>query len=335
MAPVVRRQHVVTIVVNPRSGRGLADRSLPKVRARLQAGLPDSYIRIVRTRSYADAREQARAAVARSTPAQAGERPDLLVMMGGDGMASLGLNACAGTHVQLGIIPTGTGDDFARGVGIPRTLDKAVEAIIAGRTRTIDLALVEGELTDGEDRRYVGSIVSTGYDAKVNYRVNHARIRSYAWALLTEMAELRPLNYRLIVDGEVMQIRAVLVAVGNAGYAGGGVHLCPAADVSDGLLDVTLIGPVGRWTLIRLFPLLFRNGFVQHPEITQLRAREVIVDGDGLTPMADGEELGAAPVRVSCQPGVLTIVVGDDDSTGRRAESAGRRFRRRLLLLIR
>ncbi|WP_341728610.1 diacylglycerol kinase family protein [Brooklawnia sp.] len=313
MTPVVRRQHVVTIVVNPRSGRGLADRLLPRVRARLQAGLPDSDVRVVRTESYDDARKQARAAVAHSAPAEDGGRPDLLVMMGGDGMANLGLNACAGSHVQLGIIPIGTGDDFARGVGIPRRLGKAVQAIIAGRTKTIDLSLVTGELTGGEQQRYVGSIVSTGYDAKVNHRVNHARIRSYAWALLAEMAELRPLNYRLTIDGEQLDTRAVLVAVGNAGYAGGGVHLCPAADVTDGLLDVMLIGPVSRWTLIRLFPLLFRSGFVRHPAITQLRAREVIVDGDGLVPMADGEDLGTAPLRISCRPGVLTIVVGDDD----------------------
>lgn len=313
MTPVERRQHVVTIIVNPRSGRGKASRSLPRVRDHLQAGLPDSQIRVVQTSSYADAREQTRAAVAQAAAAQTGRRPDLLVVMGGDGMASLGLNACAGTHVQLGIIPTGTGDDFARGVGIPRTLDKAVAAIIAGRTKTIDLALVEGELTGGERRRYVGSIVSSGYDAKVNYRVNHSKIRSYAWALLAEIAKLRPLNYRLTIDGERLEMRALLAAVGNAGYAGGGVHLCPAADVTDGMLDVMIIKPVSRWTLIRLFPMLFRSGFVQHPAVTQLRAREVIIDGDGLLPMADGEELGTVPLRVSVQPGVLTIVVGNDD----------------------
>ena len=80
----------------------------------------------------------------------------------------------------------------------------------------------------------------------------------------------------------------------------------------DGLLDIMMIGPVSRWTLIRLFPLLFRPGFVKHPAITQLQAHEVIVDGDGLVPMADGEELGATPLRISCVPSALTIVVGND-----------------------
>lgn len=158
----------------------------------------------------------------------------------------------------------------------------------------------------------MGSVVSTGYDAKVNYRVNHARVRSYAWSLLAEMAQLRPLNYRLTIDGRPLHTRAVIAAVGNAGYVGGGIHLCPAADVTDGLLDIMMIGPVSRWTLIRLFPLLFRPGFVKHPAITQLQAHEVIVDGDGLVPMADGEELGATPLRFSCVPSALTIVVGND-----------------------
>ena len=312
MAGVQRRRHVVTVVVNPRSGRGRATRLLPRVQAALQEGLPDSELRIMRTRSFDDARQLALAAVAQAAPAEAGRRPDVLVMMGGDGMASLGLNACAGSHIPLAIIPTGTGDDFARGVGIPRKPAEAVQAIITGHTKMIDLALVTGDLTDGHKQRYVGSVVSTGYDAKVNYRVNHAKVRSYAWSLLAEMARLRPLNYRLKIDGRPLHTRAVIAAVGNAGYVGGGIHLCPAADVIDGLLDIMMIGPVSRWTLIRLFPLLFRPGFVKHPAITQLQAHEVIVDGDGLVPMADGEELGATPLRISCVPSALTIVVGND-----------------------
>ena len=93
----------------------------------------------MRTRSFDDARQLALAAVAQAAPAEAGRRPDVLVMMGGDGMASLGLNACAGSHIPLAIIPTGTGDDFARGVGIPRKPAEAVQAIITGHTKMIDM----------------------------------------------------------------------------------------------------------------------------------------------------------------------------------------------------
>ncbi|WIY83615.1 diacylglycerol kinase family protein [Propionimicrobium sp. PCR01-08-3] len=317
MAADPHRRQVVTLVVNPKAGRARAIHVLPKVEKALRNGLPDSQIRIVRATSYEDARNQANRAVADSTPPAEGGRPDVLVMVGGDGMAALGLNACAGSPVRLAVIPMGTGDDFVHGAGMPRKPMDAVQAIINGRTKFIDLSLVTGDIVGGDTQRYVGSIVSTGYDAMVNHRVNKMKVRfgtlSYAWALLAEMAELRPRNYRLVIDGERLETRAVIAAVGNAGYVGGGIHLTPAADVTDGLLDIMLIAPVSRWTLIRLFPLLFRTGFVKHPAITQRRAREVIVDGDDLVPMADGEELGRAPLRVRCEPGALTIVVGDDE----------------------
>ena len=153
--------------------------------------------------------------------------------------------------------------------------------------------------------------------SKVNHRVNHARLNlgsaSYASAVLTEIAELKPLDYRLDIDGERLEMPAVLVAIGNAGYVGGGIHLCPRADPADGLLDLTIIGPVGRWTLIRLFPLLFRGKFVDHPAISYARAREVVLDGEGLVPMADGEELGSVPLHLSCVPRALEVLVGDGE----------------------
>ncbi|GAA2182704.1 YegS/Rv2252/BmrU family lipid kinase [Brooklawnia cerclae] len=315
MSSIEPRQRVVTIVVNPRSGRGRAGRLLPRVVAALDEAMPDAVVRVIRTRDYADARERTVGVVASAAPPAPGSQPDVLVMMGGDGMASLGLNACAGSHVQLGIIPAGTGDDFARGVGIPRRPLAAAAAIAAGRTRRIDLTLARGAIAGGGDRRYIGSVVSSGYDARVNYRVNHARLNlgsaSYASVVLSEIAHLVPLDYRLVVDGTVREEPAVLVAIGNAGYIGGGVHICPDADPADGLLDVTLIKPVSRMTLVRLFPQLYRGDFVHHPAIERFRAREVVLDGDGLIPMADGEELGQAPLRLTCEPGVLEVLVGD------------------------
>lgn len=305
------REHVVTIVVNPRSGRGRAARLLPAVTASLKAALPDSQIRVARTRDYVEARERAVAAVAVSRPPAPGQRPDTLVMMGGDGIASLGLNACAGSHVQLGVIPAGTGDDFARGVGIPRSPLAAAAAIASGVSRRIDLTLASGELVDGSRQRYVGSVVSSGYDARVNHRVNHSRLNlgpaSYASAVLLEIAQLRPLNYRLTMDGEYREVPAVLAAVGNAGYFGGGMRGCPDAEVTDGLLDLTVINPVSRFTLLRLLPAMYSGRFVRDPAVERLRAREVVVDGDGLYAMADGEELGDVPVTLRAVSDTLTV----------------------------
>ena len=118
-------------------------------------------------------------------------------------MAHLGLNAAAGTDAVLGLIPAGTGNDFARGVGVPRTVDEAVGAIVGGRTRTVDLTRISN---GAFPQRYVGAVVSTGYDARVNRSTNRIRLRlgalSYGYVALRELASFSPLNYEMVVDGE-------------------------------------------------------------------------------------------------------------------------------------
>ena len=134
------RSRVVTVVVNPRSGRGRANRVIPAVTREISQAMPDAEVRVIRTRDYRDARERTRAVAAAAPVPLPGQQPDVLVMVGGDGMASLGLNACAGSHVQLGVVPAGTGDDFARGVGVPRDPLAAARAIASASEAVLDLS---------------------------------------------------------------------------------------------------------------------------------------------------------------------------------------------------
>jgi diacylglycerol kinase (ATP) len=236
---------------------------------------------------------------------------DSLLVMGGDGMMHLGLNACAATKVPLGLIPAGTGNDFCRGVGVPSSAAGAVRTIVGGHTRRIDLMSATGHLAGGAEHRWVGSIVSTGYDGRVNFRTNNLRWSfgglAYAWSALAELSQFDPLPYRLVIDGEPRNQTAMFVAVGNAGWFGGGMQVCPGADVADGLLDLTVIHPVSRATLLRLLPSIYTGRFVHDPAVEQLRAREVVVDGDGLYAMADGEELGPVPLTLKAVGDCLTI----------------------------
>jgi len=198
-------------------------------------------------------------------------------------------------------------------VGVPNDLPGAIRTIVAGVTRRIDLMEARGRLVEGAERRWVGSIVSTGFDARVNYRTNHLRWNmgqlSYTWSALAELSRFEPLPYRLTIDGEQRDQTAMFVAVGNAGWFGGGMRGCPNADVTDGLLDLTVINPVSRATLLRLLPAMFSGRFVRDPAVEQLRAREVVVDGDGLFGMADGEELGPVPLHLRAVPDMLSLFV--------------------------
>ncbi|MDO5093655.1 MAG: YegS/Rv2252/BmrU family lipid kinase [Propionibacteriaceae bacterium] len=298
----------MTLVVNERSGGGRAGRMLPKVVRRIRAQVPDAELHIISSSSWPEAEKLTRAAALEAQPG------DALVVMGGDGMVHLGLNAAAGTQTTLGLIPAGTGNDFARGIGVPRTIDEAVGAIIGGRSRTVDLTRISNSTFPF---RYVGAVVSTGYDARVNRATNHIRLRlgalSYGYIALRELASFSPLNYDLVIDGEARRQEAMLVAVANSGLFGGGMRIAPDADPADGLLDITIIGPVSRTTLLRLLPTMYSGQFVKHPCVEQLRAKRVEIAGEDLFVMGDGEELGDVPVIAECAPGVLRIFVSETD----------------------
>ncbi|WP_235750646.1 diacylglycerol/lipid kinase family protein [Nigerium massiliense] len=300
-----RTQRTMTLLVNPSAGHGRARRRLPSVARALTDALPEVHLDVVTTTSF----EQARALA--SSTVRFAHRGDSLVVMGGDGMASVGHNACGGTDVPLGVIPAGTGNDFCRGVGLPGTIRGAVATIAGGHTGRIDLMRVNGNLTAHASSRLVGSVVSTGFDELVNARANRLPISlgapSYAYAVMAELVRFRPLRYRIELDGRRRTLDAMLIAVGNAGIFGGGIKIIPDADVRDGLLDVTVIHPVSRRVLIKLLPRLFTGTFVSHPCVEQLRAHTVIVDGDGLQAMADGEDLGTPPLTCHAEPGALRL----------------------------
>lgn len=304
----------VTLLVNPTAGHGAAHLMAPRIAHRLMEALPESTLRVLMSTSAQDARELAEEAVANARAPQDGRRPDMLCMVGGDGTANVGLNACAGSSVQLAVIPVGTGNDFVRGIGAPRRLKRAVAAVVAGHTRRVDLLLARGALAGHRTEHRVGSVVSTGYDAAVNMRVNSSPVDlgglSYAWAVFAEMRRFGPRHYEMSLDGGPQRdFDAILVAMGNAGFIGGGVRICPNADPGDGLLDVTLVHPVPRRTLVRLFPSLYSGTFTRIDEVETFRARSVRLGGDWACATADGEELGPPVLDLRVDPACVDVVV--------------------------
>ena len=292
----------VRLVVNPSSGKGRALELLPAVAGCLSDGGLELSIQL--SRDFQEARAMTERAVA--------EGVDVLAVMGGDGMMHLGINTVAAAHragdrrTTLGVIPAGTGNDLCRGIGVnPTDALAAAQVIAAGHARKVDLTLV------GDT--FVGTVLATGFDALVNRRANEMvwprGSSRYTLATLAELRVFSPLHYRLTLDGEVRRQRAMLVAVGNTGYYGGGMHICPGADPFDGWLDVTIIHPVGRVTLLRLLPEMFSGKFARDPCVERLRVREVAVEGPGLVSFGDGEMIGAAPFTASLAPGLLPILV--------------------------
>ncbi|MFI6373150.1 diacylglycerol kinase [Streptomyces sp. NPDC050546] len=290
----------ITLFVNPTAGRGRGARAAqPAASALRVAGFS---VRTVLGEDAADALTRARAAVEGGTGA--------LIAVGGDGMANLALQVVAGTGVPLGLVAVGTGNDFARALGLPVREPAAAGRMIAdalkcGRIHDVDL----GQVGD----RWFGTVLASGFDSRVNDRGNRMRWPvgrfKYDLAMITELAAFRPVPYRIrLDDGEVREVEATLVAVGNGSSYGGGMRICPGADLTDGLFDITVVGDCSRTTLLRVFPRVYRGTHAEHPAVTVLRAARVEIAADGITGYADGEPLGPLPLSARCVRGGVRVV---------------------------
>lgn len=278
---------------------------LPQILQRL--GQADREIAVLTATTGAEAEAACREAVAGGAAA--------LVAVGGDGTQHAALQAVAGTEVPYAVIPAGTGNDFAIAIGMPDDPLRAAEVVAAalgeGRTRRFDLARVTGA---GGGQRWYGAVLAAGFDAIVNERGNRMRWprgdSRYDLAIFLELVRLRPRRYRIGLDGEQVEVDAVLVAVGNTAHYGGGIRICPAADPTDGQLDVVIGRRMGRVTLTRLRPHAYRGTHVHHRLVDSYRAREVVLElvDDEVIGYADGERCLPLPVTITCVPGALTAL---------------------------
>ncbi len=291
----------LAVVVNPTSGGGRGARLLVDVLGRL--GAAGTSVDVVRGRDAAEAS----ALLAAAVDAIAGP-PDGVVAVGGDGLVNLAVQAVAGTGVPLGIVPAGTGNDVARALGIDhRRPLAALDAVLTGHTRAVDLGRTGG--------RWFAGVLGSGFDSMVNERANRMSWprgrRRYDLAILAELRTFRPLPFVLTLDGEEWHTDAMLVAVGNGSSYGGGMRVCPGATMDDGLLDVTVVGPLSTPEFLRVFPRVFRGSHVEHRAVTVRRARTVALSSPGVTAYADGERVGELPVACEAVPAALrTFAVG-------------------------
>ncbi|MFG1924806.1 diacylglycerol kinase family protein [Cryptosporangium sp. NPDC048952] len=316
------------MLAHPQAGRGQVGRHLSAVLEAL--GPADPLLLPAATR--VDAMSAVSAAV----------EADALgvVAVGGDGTAHLALQAVAGTQVPLGLVPLGTGNDLADAVGVPKNPIAAARAILAdlanSRQLAIDAVQVErvraaGDSADAEPavggqaggpppdhvpphggKAWYAAILSVGFDSAVNARANRMRWprgpRRYDLAILAELARLRTYQLTLDLDGTTVETPALLAAIGNTRSYGGGMRMCPSADPTDGLLDVTIVEPVSRLELIRVKPRLYSGTHVDHPAVRTYRASQIQIDAPGAAVFADGELQGSLPLRLTAVPGALRLI---------------------------
>jgi diacylglycerol kinase (ATP) len=301
-----------TALINPSAGRGRARRLVPRVRAALDASALPVTVHV--STSAADALAVARAA------RDAGHG---LVACGGDGTVRDLAGLCADTDGLLAVIPTGSGNDFARQLGIPRgDVVAAVALIEQGHVRVVDLG--RARAADGAAVWFT-TVANAGFDAEANRWANTVTWTSgnplYILAVLRTLRSHRPTRVQVTVDGHSRVMAAWLVAVANTQTYASGMMIAPDAVVDDGALDVCVVGDVSRAEFLRTFPSVYRGGHVRHPMVTMRRGSSItIASSDPAAPLelwASGEPVGPLPAEVTVVPGALRVVASPRERSGR------------------
>jgi YegS/Rv2252/BmrU family lipid kinase len=241
----------------------------------------------------------------------------LLVVVGGDGTVNEVVNAVAGTDTEIAVLPSGTGQDFARSQGIPSDLDDAVRVALEGETRCIDVGRVElGKSSGGGESRFFANVGSAGMSGAVARRANTMSKRlggkaTFFYALTREFLAWR--NTRVTVDLEDSVRREGAmhdVIVANGRWHGGGMKLAPDARQDDGLFDVVLIGDVNKLDFLTTAPKLYSGKYLAHPKVELLRSSSVAIDAAEPLPLeVDGEPIGTTPARFEVVPAALRLRV--------------------------
>lgn len=316
IAGQLRRREIskVTALTNPLSGHGAAVSTAQDAIARLKHH--DVEVVEIVGENAEDACYLVAAALEKGT--------DAVVVTGGDGVISNALQMLAGTDIPLGIIPAGTGNDHAREFGIPtKDPEAAADVIVDGWTETIDLGRIRDNKGGG---KWFGTVAATGFDSLVTDRANrmswpHGRLRYYI-AIFAELSQLRPLPYRLVLD-ETQEIDAgmTLVAFGNTRSYGGGMLICPNADRTDGLLELTMVHETSRTKLIRLFPTAIKGTHVELDEVSTARAKTIHVECPDINVYADGDFACLLPAEISAVPAALQVLRPTDQHWAHRLQN--------------
>ncbi len=286
-----------TLIANPISGKGTAAAVAEQASQRLTA---ESYSgRLELTTQSGDASRIAQEAIENGS--------HWIIACGGDGTIHEVVNAIAEKpDIVLGVLPCGKGNDFAEALKIPTKPVEAIEVLLKGATRQVDL----GKIGD----HYFDTIVTCGYDAEVSRRVTEegapfSGTASYVYTAITTLFSYQSPDARLEGDFGSYEGKILLTATGITASYGGGMKIVPGAIIDDGLFDVCIIEPVPHRTVLRLLVTLFWGGHAGHRAVRMHRTKSLTIETDPpILLYADGERICYTPATVEIVERGLTVI---------------------------
>ncbi len=228
---------------------------------------------------------------------------DRLVVVGGDGTLHQAIQVAAGTPLIVGVVPAGSGNDLVGGLGLATEPAEAIDLAL-GPASAIDLLRI------GD--RYGVTVATLGFSVAVNRRADRLRWprgqAKYTVATLLELVGLRRYPITIELDGQRLEVSPNLVAFANTAIFGGGMRVAPDAEADDGQLDLVVVGPATRATLLRVLPRVRTGGHVEHPAVTVRRGVHAVIEADDTWEIrADGEIVGSTPTVIELVPAALHL----------------------------
>ena len=277
------------VVVNPKAGMGAAASLATQVVGFMQ--LRNIAYRMISPNSAAETKSLVRESL------RNGEATRLL-SVGGDGLFHLLLQLAIEFKVPLAITPGGTGNDFYRTLGwFDHDLTDYLEHLSSRQPTLVDVGVVDGE--------YFGAVLSSGFDSVVNERANRMKWPTgpakYNIAIALELPKFKAIEFKIFADEKVLEVEAMLIAIGNGRSYGGGMQVCPDADLHDGLFDIMILHPVSKLEFIKVFPTVYKGTHIKHPQVEVIRAKQTRIESSAIA-YADGERIGQLPVQVESLP---------------------------------
>jgi diacylglycerol kinase (ATP) len=277
------------VVVNPKAGIGAAASLATQVVGFLQSH--QIAYRMISPNSTVETKALVRQSL------QSGEATKLL-SIGGDGLFHLLLQLAIEFKVPLAITPGGTGNDFYRALGwFDHDLTDYLEHLNSAAPCLVDVGVVDGE--------YFGAVLSSGFDSEVNERANRMKWpkgpAKYNVAIALELPKFKAIEFKIFADEKVLEVEAMLIAIGNGRSYGGGMQVCPDADLHDGLFDIMILHPVSKLEFIKVFPTVYKGTHIEHPQVEVIRAKRIRIESSAIA-YADGERIGQLPVQVESLP---------------------------------
>ena len=285
------------VIVNPIAGNHKCKRSIPEITSKLLEKGIAHHLQVSKYHGHVT-----------KLALEAKERGcKRIIVCGGDGTINEAIHALVDSDVRLGVLPLGTGNDFARTLGIKEDLDFACNVLRDEKVRKVDLVKVNGD-------KYYGSVGGIGFDAEVASWAN--RYKRFAPGatiyLLAILAKLFTYKFKKVAiahdtgnhTGEIL-----MAAIGNTEWYGGGINITPTAIIDDGILDICVVQKINKLKLLLFFPSVLKGTHTRFSEVKLYRTKKISISSETpLQLLGDGEILGETPVSLEVIPQALNII---------------------------